>query len=323
MRWHFLVLMLSFVLLPSAAQGEEEKLLPVKWQSKHYQSNKLVGKIFSTEGKSIAVKELLKLLQTGKYFLFGETHNNPDHHIIQGRLVKYAAGNKPALVFEMVPERLQPVLDRVNIKTDPELVELGVALEWKKRGWYAWDIYKPIFISALNNGLALKAGNLDRSKTRRISKKGMESLTANEQNHLFLNVELNEKLSASLMNELKASHCGMLPTRALDPMSIVQRARDGAMAQALLNAGEKGAILIAGNGHVRKDRGVPRLLNHPSVVVGLIEVREGNTDFTDYPLTNQQNTPLYDIVIFTPKFDISDPCIALRKQFGKIKKETK
>ncbi len=311
--------------MPLNTHGQEHAFIPDFWQSPHFQNNPLVGKIYSSKGKLTSTDQLSKVLHSKLFFLFGEIHNNPDHHVIQSKLVTQVANLKsanPDIVFEMVPERLQYVMDKASFSGDPKLEKLGRLLEWEKRGWYDWGNYRPIFTAALRNNLSLKAGNLDRTQTRKISRKGLKSLSTMQLKQLSLGNPLPKQMADSLRNELKLSHCGLLPERALAPMSIVQRARDGAMARALLRAKTRGGILIAGNGHVRKDRGVPRLMQQDNlVVIGLIEVEKSKFSYTDYPLENDQNQALYDYVIYTPKFDISDQCATMRKQFKKLKQK--
>jgi uncharacterized iron-regulated protein len=87
----------------------------------------------------------------------------------------------------------------------------------------------------------------------------------------------------------------------------VQRARDAMMADRLAaTSGSGGGVLIAGNGHVRKDRGVPWYLARlrpgaRSISVGLLEVRD---DVLEPP----RDLP-YDYVWFTPPVDDrGEPC---------------
>ena len=63
----------------------------------------------------------------------------------------------------------------------------------------------------------------------------------------------------TLASELAGSHCGALPAYRFPTMSLAQRYTDAHLAEALVKAAEKhgGAFLLAGNGHVRTDRGVP------------------------------------------------------------------
>ena len=63
-----------------------------------------------------------------------------------------------------------------------------------------------------------------------------------------------------------------------------------------------------------------KVLNSHNLVLGLIEVDDERPNFEDYALQSSDGTPLYDFVLFTPKFDLTDHCAALREKFRKPKK---
>ena len=96
-----------------------------------------------------------------------------------------------------------------------------------------------------------------------------------------LDQSLAPPLAASLTQELREAHCGQLPEPLIAGMFRVQRARDAMMADRLATvAGRAGGVLIAGNGHVRNDWGVPWYLARirptaRTLSVGMIEVRDG------------------------------------------------
>lgn len=94
-------------------------------------------------------------------------------------------------------------------------------------------------------------------------------------------------------------------------MRLAQRARDASLALTLLDAGGAPARLIAGNGHVRRDYGVPLLLAARApgakvVSVGFVEVAAGATP------DPESLRGRYDYVWFTPAVEREDPCAGLR-----------
>lgn len=312
----------------AAASHAASSLMPDQWQSPHYRDHDLVGRIFDGAGQPSTPERLATRALVARFLLLGEIHNNPDHHLIQAELIKavVSAGRKPTVVLEMVPERLQVELDAVDLAADMHLDELAKRLEWEKRGWYSWEIYRPMMLAAARNDLPLRAGNVDRSIMRQLARSKPEDITPQQRSRFGLDQALPASLSESLTAELVASHCNLLPKEAVSPMARVQIARDHTMARALLASNDDGAILIAGSGHVRRDRGVPFQLDkieagtdQESLSIGLLEVSPKNQSVTDYNLTNEQGVPLYDFVVFTPKFDITDHCIAMREQFKKPK----
>jgi uncharacterized iron-regulated protein len=132
-------------------------------------------------------------------------------------------------------------------------------------------------------------------------------------------------LAAALTDEIRDSHCGMLPETALPNMSLVQRLRDARMADAILQSQSKGAALIAGNGHVRRDRGVPWYLaeraipDRQIIAVRHIEVEDGKADISDYGLSEGgAASQLADFVVFTPRQPRTEPCVEMQRQMEAI-----
>jgi uncharacterized iron-regulated protein len=105
----------------------------------------------------------------------------------------------------------------------------------------------------------------------------------------------------------------------------VQRARDAQMAEAMLNApGGDGAVLIAGAGHVRNDRGVPAYLRQivpdaRPVSVAFLEVDPKRPDVESYVTRFEGRLP-FDYVWFTPAVDDEDPCEKFRKSLERMRR---
>ena len=277
--------------------------------------NPLVGTEWTGAGEAVAGKAIEDAVRAADFVLIGEIHDNPEHHAIQARLVRTMteAGRKPAVVFEMVPRGLQGELDDFEAEGSQDVAGLGRRLKWEERGWPAWSTYQPIAEAALAAHLSLFAGDLDRETIRAIGK---------GERPVELAAAYSDAMRENLAEELRVSHCGLLPDDAIDPMIKVQQARDQAMATAMLDYGvDDGAVLISGSGHARKDRGVPFVLaarepGRSIVSVGLMEVRAGATDFADYLDEGETALP-FDYVMFTTQADDTDHCAALKKQMGK------
>ena len=299
------------------------------WQSPHYRDHRLTGTIWRGDGSSASRAALSAAVLAADYVLLGETHTNPDHHRIQAVLIGelVAAGRRPAIVFEMIPAGLQDELDDYLSANPKDASGLGPAVQWQARNWPDWSIYQPIAEAALGAGLKLKAGALDRDLLQQIGKTGAAALEPALAERFGLNRPLAPALETGLMEALKESHCNLLPDPALAPMLTVQRARDGALADAMLVAGEKGgAVLIAGAGHVRRDWAVAavieaRVRDAKTVSVALVEVDEALNTFADYDLA-LEGAPRgviapFDYVVFTPRADLTDHCAELAERFGK------
>ena len=86
----------------------------------------------------------------------------------------------------------------------------------------------------------------------------------------------SDALMTDLDDQIRSSHCQMLPKDMVRPMSNLQVIKDDLMAKQLISKSPTAkAYLIAGNGHVRRDRGVPAHLQFMKqdniFVLGLIE----------------------------------------------------
>lgn len=296
-----------------------------RWTARHFVENPLVGGVFRGDGLPSSASALLEEASAARYVLLGEIHDNPDHHRLQADIVAdiARAGTTPSVVFEMVPERLNTALESFRDAGDGDLEELARQLEWTERGWPDFSIYRPIFEAVVENDLAMAAGNLDEAMVGAISKGGLKALAADDVDRLSLKASLPETQSAELADAIREAHCGLMPDAAIEPMSVVQRARDGALADALIGAARESgsAVLIAGAGHVRKDRAVPAIIaarepDSKSVSVQMVEVSDAGGSLADYGLADETPAP-YDFTIFTPRADITDHCAELREQMGR------
>jgi uncharacterized iron-regulated protein len=107
---------------------------------------------------------------------------------------------------------------------------------------------------------------------------------------------------AAQQREIELGHCGRLPPTLLPGMARAQFARDALMAQTLLHDASRGAVLLAGNGHVRRDIGVPRWL------AGLAPQRVWSVGFLETPDADA-STGLFDAVVVTAAASRdADPC---------------
>jgi uncharacterized iron-regulated protein len=126
--------------------------------------------------------------------------------------------------------------------------------------------------------------------------------------------------AAELHEDIVASHCGKVPENVVPRIVLAQRVRDAAMAQAVVNAANaSGAILIAGDGHVRDDLGVPIYLhaagtpdaNARSLSVGFVEVDSEDEKAADFPRAVVADHPGFDYILFTPPAPREDPCVGM------------
>lgn len=279
----------------------------------------LIGSMWDSASASpVSEAEIAKRIAGSRFILLGEKHDNPHHHIKQADLLTLASrdGRRPAVVWEMIPEAKRAVLSAYleGGRATPE--GMGRILSWQESGWPDWSYYQPIAKVALARDLPQYPGNLDGGVIRALAREGFDGLSDATSRSLAVNARWSSEDEEALKVDLIEGHCGYMPDGMIAPMGYVQRARDAVMAASLLegDVGD-GAVLIAGNGHVRADRGVPRYLEPESSVlsIGILEAVPGENDWRAY----LSETPEFDIVIFTEKVETPDRCEELRKRFGK------
>lgn len=323
------LLLLGTLLTLPGGSAHADRLVTGDWQTSLLADHPLVGRIWVNARKDIGTERDVKfLVEKADFVLLGEKHNNPDHHLLQARLLRLAAAGKPeaerpSVVWEMVSDaqadRLQAHLQR----DDATAAGIGPALDWQSSGWPDWSQYQPIAEVAMELGLPQVAGNIASRRLMDLAMNGNADAVPASVSHLLEQAPWSDQDRESLERELVDSHCGMMKAGdpSLEGIARIQRLRDAAMALAMVASTDgAGAVLIAGSGHVRKDRGVPRYLQTLDgrariAVVAMFEVVDGVDDPAAYMTDFPPNT--FDAIIFTPRLDDKDPCEALRKSHGR------
>ncbi len=293
-----------------------------RWVSTLHRDHQLAGRIWDTRaGAFVDEPALDAALAASPFVLLGETHDNPDHHLLQARLVRAiaASGRRPALAFEMLTTDQQPLVDAAVARAPRDPDELGKAVGWHHSGWPEFEMYRPIFAAGLEAGLRIVAAELPRAKVKEAIKRGAEGLDPALRERLARDEPLPEAVVEGLRHEMRESHCNELPEQMLDPLILAQRARDAQMAERMLAGGEGGAILVTGNGHARTDRGVPAVLakdapDRRAVSVAFLEVDPEIRQPGGYAKEWGEGPLPFDFAVFTPGSEREDPCEALRQR---------
>ncbi len=275
-----------------------------------------------------------------RFLILGEMHDNPAHHILRAELLRSIYFGRPgqtpplkapAIVFEHIRADQQQAVDAVTAGADSKPLaaavdQLFAALSWNTSGWPDQKIFKPLFSTVLGARLPIFAGDPPSAIVNKISTEGLDAMPMAERTRFQATGPFSPALQDALLTELEESHCGLMPKARFANMAVAQRYRDSHLALALSAAGTKtgSAVLLAGNGHARTDRGVPSyfgrqgLRGKPTSVM-LIEVEDGQNDARDYVPRDPNGEPAVDIIIFTPRAERKDPCIELKAKFSKHK----
>ncbi len=294
-----------------------------QWLSPLNTEHALVGRLWDVEqGRWADESEVRKALTEARYVLLGEQHDNPDHHRLQAELVRAIAetGRRPTLAFEMLDVAQQPKVDESLARAPKDADALAIAVNWAGSGWPDWSLYRPIFAAGLEHGLPIIGANLPREQVRALVMKGPTAMDAASFKRLGLDTPLPEDVATAMREEMAESHCGHMPGSMMEPMVLAQRARDAHLAERMRTTDRgDGAILIAGAGHARADRGVPTYLKKQAPdrkvrSLGFVEVSPDASAPQDYAAAYGATRLPFDYVWFTPAAQREDPCAAFRKQ---------
>lgn len=266
--------------------------------------------------------DLIATVARGGAVLVGEEHDNPKHHELRALL---GLGNYAALVFEQIAAdqalALADFMGKLQGKVNEATLEpFKAAIGWEKSGWAKYN-YDPLLRGALFSMRPIYAGDVVRAQIMKVAKEGESALAPPDRARLKLDTGLGAKLDEASLAEIEQAHCGAMPKEAFGGMAYAQRYRDANLADAVIKAANKhgSAILFAGNGHVRSDRGVPWYIHQQApdkkvVSILLTEVEDGKTDAQAYFPRDPDGKPAADYIIFTPRAGRGDPCDAMKKK---------
>ncbi len=270
----------------------------------------LLAVLVACAGAPLAIEPRL---QGDTVALLGEVHDNPEAQRLRlGMLQRaVAAGWRPAIAMEQFDIDRQADIDRARREAPRDAQHVIDVAAPAGSGWN-WDFYRPLIALALDQGLPLLAANLSTADTVKIVRGGYASVFEPARAEaLGLGRAVSPAWQAAQEREIDAGHCGMLPAAMWPAMVRAQFARDAVMAAVLREHGEHGVVLIAGNGHVRRDIGVWRWLDASertrAVAIGFVEAGS-------VPAALPGLGPAFDAVVTVAPAPRPDPCEVFAKR---------
>jgi len=161
-------------------------------------------------------------------------------------------------------------------------------------GWH-WPFYRPYLRLALQYRLPVVAANVSRADARQVIQRGLAATG--------FAPDVPADIARAQAQAIEDSHCGAIDTAMAARLANAQVARDQFMASRIAAHADRGVVLLAGNGHVRRDIGVPRWLpadlRRRSHAVGYLEAGD-------------DSAAAYDEVVYAAPQARPDPCADLR-----------
>lgn len=237
-------------------------------------------------------------------WMMGEVHDNAQGHFYRLKDLESNLGGdwRPAILMEQFNVNQQKALTDAwqTCKTAQCVINTAGGV----KGW-DWDLYKPLISLALKYELPLVAANLSNAQVKAVMKDGFGAVFDDETIKAYkLDQPLPQPWLDNQRKLITKSHCNALPADAIDPMVKAQAARDVKYAQLMQEYSTQGAVLIAGNGHVRRDLGVMQWL--PANLASRVKV-------SGYVEPSGIDALLYDVMRVVEPQKRPDPCAALKK----------
>ena len=240
----------------------------------------------TTSGERLGERSLTKQMAQAPILLLGEVHDDALHHRVRARLmldwVKHVPDRPAVIVFEHLDREHDQALSLAQRqpaaggKVEPGLAELLAAARFDRESW-GWPAHLPLFEAAQASGARWIAANFSRASAQRLSRDPSLAVDPALQ-AMVESARWSPEAQQALAQALVRGHCQQsMPAASLERILRIQRLRDAALALPLLDASERRSVLLAGNGHVRRDHGVPLYLGayeREALVIGFEQVAE-------------------------------------------------
>ena len=244
--------------------------------------------------------EVLEQAKNADVVLIGEVHDNPRHHLAQAEILE--ALQPKAIVFEMLNDE-QAARITPDIRNDPRA--LANTLNWEGSGWPDFALYAPLFSVAAEARVFGAA--LPRGAARDAMEMGIVQSFGDDAAAYGLTSPLPPEQQATREELQFSAHCDALPRHLLPDMVALQRLRDAMLARAVLQALQTAGppvAVITGNGHARKDWGVPAILSSLTLDAQIYVIGQAED--------GHKPNGGFDVILDAPAHPRPDPCEAFR-----------
>jgi aminopeptidase N len=226
--------------------------------------------------KTLGIEDVVEKIKNKSVVYVGEVHTNYSHHLAQFEVIKglYKIHGKLLIGMEMFQKPYQKYLDKY-VKGEIGERELLKKTEYFRRWRYDYNLYRDILHFARDKKIRVVALNLRGEIVKKVSRKGIDSLTPEERKEIPPDMDLtNADYRESMFRVMKMHSRGL----KLDVTNFFQAQIlwDESMAHNAVNAMKESPgvpmVILAGNGHLRYSWGIPHRVKrlfgaHHSVIL--------------------------------------------------------
>ena len=264
--------------------------------------------IFEYKTKNqVNLKDLIAAIHDADIILLGEIHDNVFQHRARADLISRVQSKEFAIVSEHL-------VSGSEIAYSGRLLEDLEIIGFNKKAW-SWPVHEVLYKKFEEFSLPVFGGNLSEKDINNIYA-GRRLSQSDTLTPIVKRSALDNQSKDKLLNDLVVGHCGVVEEDFLSFMFKVQRLRDASLAYIASKVAP--AIVIAGNGHVRRDYGVPQILKKMDPTSNIVSVAFLEIDKLSEMTENNLIKKLFkdadtDYIWLTEAVSrVDDPCEQLR-----------
>ena len=262
--------------------------------------------IFEYKTKNqVNVQDLIAAIHEADIILLGEVHDNLFQHRARADLISKIQNKEFAIVSEHL-------VSGSEVAYSGSLLEDLETIGFNKKAW-SWPVHEVLYKKFEELNLPVFGGDLSKKDINNIYK-GRGLSQSDTLTPIIKRSALDSQSKDKLLNDLVVGHCGVVEEGLLSFMYKVQRHRDASIAYIASKVAP--AIVIAGNGHVRRDYGVPQILKKMNPDSNIISIAFLETDklseMTDNLIKKLFKDADTDYIWLTETVSRVDPCEKFR-----------
>ena len=211
-------------------------------------------------GQPISFASMISELSQTRIVYVGEQHNHPDHHRIQLQIIEalHRDHSDISVGMEMFDFTYQPVLDEWIAGKLDETTFLK-KVHWYANWKYPFRLYRDILVYIKEQQIPLIGLNIPFHLPPKIAIGGIESLSEIELNYLPEDIDTSNPAHRAYVKKIFDRHHHHVKGRDnFETFYQAQCAWDDGMAESIArNTGDSKMIVLAGNGHIYRNFGIP------------------------------------------------------------------
>ncbi|WP_299492170.1 ChaN family lipoprotein [Acaryochloris sp. IP29b_bin.137] len=221
--------------------------------------------IRATSAVHVEQKALLDQLAKAQVVYLGETHDSKLDHNAQLTILRELYQRQPqlAIAMEMFQRPFQQPINRYLAGEITE-AQLQKLTEYHQRWGFDWEFYAPVLRFAKQHQLPVIALNTPTEVTKKVSKKGLDSLKPEELTFIPPVNEIDVSNTAyrqKLEQIYEKFHPGHASESGFERFFTAQVLWDETMAEKIAQTVSKNmdqlVIVLAGKGHIEQGYGIP------------------------------------------------------------------